>query len=99
MIPRINLHSGFRIGSKKSQALAARLDIELIWLPKQCSELNGMDQLWRGVKHDISANVQFKNVDEHAAYAEAWVHGLSRTEALRRASVLSDNFWLRGRVT
>lgn len=34
----------------KSQALAKRLNIELIWLPKQCSELNAMDQLWRGLK-------------------------------------------------
>src|SRR2546421_9208689 len=31
----------------KSQALAGALNIELIWLPKQCSELNAMDQLWR----------------------------------------------------
>lgn len=27
----------------KSQALAATLDIHLVWLPKQCSELNSMD--------------------------------------------------------
>ena len=34
----------------KSQALAAALHIELVWLPKQCSELNALDQLGRGLK-------------------------------------------------
>ena len=41
----------------KSLALATALHLELVWLPKQCSELNAMDQLWRGLKHDISANM------------------------------------------
>ncbi len=31
----------------ESQRLAARLDIHLVWLPKQCPELNAMDQLWK----------------------------------------------------
>jgi len=78
-----------------SQALAKRLDIALIWLPKQCSELNAMDQLWRDLKSNISANYQYTDIDEHAAYAEAWVRSLSRTEALRKASILSDDFWLK----
>jgi len=30
-----------------SRRLAERLGIELIWLPKQCSELNAVDQLWK----------------------------------------------------
>ena len=79
----------------KSQALAAALDIELIWLPKQCSELNGMDHLWREVKDDISANYQFSSIDEHAAYAEAYIFNLSNREALCRAGILSKNFWLK----
>lgn len=81
--------------ASKSQALAKQLDIVLIWLPKQCSELNAMDQLWRDLKSNISANHQYANIDEHAAYAEAWVMSLSRTEALRKASMLSDDFWLK----
>jgi hypothetical protein len=40
----------------KSPALAIRLGIELVWLPKQCSELNAMDHLWRFLKEDVSAN-------------------------------------------
>jgi hypothetical protein len=45
----------------KRQALAKALNIELICLPKQCSELNAMDQLWRGLKDNISANYQFND--------------------------------------
>lgn len=78
----------------KSQALAKQLEIALIWLPKQCPELNGMDQLWRDLKSNISANYQYADIDEHAASAEAWVMSLSRSEALRKASILSKNFWL-----
>ena len=79
----------------KSRALAAQLDIVLVWLPKQCSELNAMDQLWRGLKNNISSNYQYANIDEHADFAEQWVMSLTRTEALRKASVLSKNFWLK----
>ena len=79
----------------KSQALAETLDIELVWLPKQCSELNGMDHLWREVKDDISANYQFSNIDEHADFAEDYLFKLSNRQALRRASILSKNFWLK----
>ena len=79
----------------RSQALAEKLDIVLIWLPKQCSELNAMDQLWRDMKSNISANHQYSNIDEHAEYAESWVMFLTCTEALRKASILSDDFWLK----
>jgi DDE superfamily endonuclease len=79
----------------KSQALAAALNIELIWLPKQCSELNAMDQLWRDLKNNVSANYQFKDIDEHAAWAQHWVLSLTRSEALLKASVFSEDFWLR----
>lgn len=79
----------------QSQALAEALDMVLVWLPKQCSELNGMDHLWREVKDDISANYQFKSMDEHADYAEDYLLKLSNREALRRAGILSKNFWLK----
>ena len=79
----------------KSQVLAKQLDIVLIWLPKQCSELNAMDQLWREMKNHISANHQYTNIDEHAAFATNWIMFLTRTEALRKASILSDDFWLK----
>lgn len=79
----------------KSQALARALGIELIFLPKQCSELNAMDHLWREVKDDISANYQFQSVDEHAEFAEEYILRLSNRQAQRRAGILSKNFWLK----
>jgi hypothetical protein len=79
----------------KSQSLAADLDIELIWLPKQCAELNAMDQLWRELKGHISANYQYPTIEEHAAAAEQWLRSLTPTEALRKAGIRSKNFWLK----
>jgi transposase len=79
----------------RSQALAASLNIILLWLPKQCSELNGMDQLWRELKGKISANYQFANSQQHAAFAQRWIFSLSRTETLRKAGILANDFWLR----
>jgi DDE superfamily endonuclease len=79
----------------KSQSLAAQLTIKLIWLPKQWSELNVMDHLWKELKRRIASNRQFKTIDQQAEYAEKWVLGLSKRRALRKAGVLSKNFWLR----
>jgi transposase len=79
----------------KSQALAAQLDIALLWLPKQCAELNPMDQLWRELKGHISANYQYPTIDAHAAAAEQWIRSLTPTEALRKAGIRSQNFWLK----
>lgn len=81
--------------ASKSQALAAQLDIELLWLPKQCAELNAMDQLWRELKGHISANYQYPTIDAHAAAAEQWIRALTPTEALRKAGIRSKNFWLK----
>lgn len=79
----------------RSQALAAQLDIGLIWLPKQCAELNAMDQLWRELKGHISANYQYPTIDDHAAAAEQWIMALTSTEAQRKAGILSKHFWLK----
>ncbi len=73
----------------------AALDIHFVWLPKQCSELNSMDQLWRELKGQVSANHQYPGIDEHAEAAENWLLSLTNKEALRKAGVLSKNFWLR----
>lgn len=83
-------HTSFR-----SLSLADELNIELVWLPKQCAELNGMDHFWRAVKGNISANYQFANIDEHASYAESYSLRLSNKEALCKAGILSKNFWLK----
>jgi hypothetical protein len=79
----------------RSLQLATRLDIHLLWLPKQWSELNAMDHLWRGLKQHIAANRQYPTVDAQAQDAEGWVLDLSRHLTLRKAGVLSRHFWLR----
>lgn len=79
----------------KSQARAAHFGIVLIWLPKPCAELNAMDQLWRELKGHISANYQYPTIDDHAAAAEEWIMSLTAAEALRKAGILSHNFWLK----
>jgi transposase len=78
-----------------SQVLAAQLDIVLVWLPKQCSELNAMDQLWKELKGDLAANRQFRNISEAVDYAEQWVLNLTNNQALQKAGVFSKSFWLR----
>jgi transposase len=80
--------------AKRSLALAAELGIHFIFLPKQCSELNAMDQGWKELKGQISANYQFASIDQHARQAEEWLLSLSKSEALRKAGVLSKNYWL-----
>lgn len=74
--------------------LAESLGIVLLFLPKQCPELNPMDHLWREAKRLVSANRQFPGIQEHAAAAEAWVLNLTPHEALRTSGCLSKNFWL-----
>jgi hypothetical protein len=32
--------------------------IVFVWLPKQCSELNATDQLWKELKGDLAVNSQ-----------------------------------------
>ena len=78
----------------RSLALAQQLNIEFLWLPKQCSELNAMDQLWREMKGSISANYQYSTIEAHVAFAQAWLLSLTDTEAKRKAGLLSKNFWL-----
>ena len=77
-----------------SARLAAGLGVELLFLPRQCPELNPMDHLWREAKRTVSANRQFDSIDEHARAADDWLLRLSPRQALRKAGILSKNFWL-----
>ena len=80
---------------RRTQALAEQLGIELVWLPKQAPKLNPMDQLWRELKRLIAANRQAGSIDGLADEAETWVLDLTNEQALRKAGILSKNFWLR----
>src|SRR4051794_1426891 len=55
-----------------TQRLAAELNIQLIWLPKQWPEWNAMDQLWRELKRPVAANRHAEPVDHLARQAENW---------------------------
>ena len=74
--------------------LAAELGIRLIWLPKRCPELNGMDHLWGHGKDHILANRQYSVIDEEVERFIDYLSGLSNREALKQAGILSENFWL-----
>jgi hypothetical protein len=78
-----------------SVALAAQLNITFLWLPRQCSELNGMDHLWRHLKGDLAANRQRPDIDALAEQAENWILALSPQQTLCKAGLLSKNCWLK----
>ena len=78
-----------------SQRLAVRLEVTLLWLPKQCPELNPQDHLWKELKRLIVANRQFPTIDTEADQAERWLLDLTATTALRKAGVRSADFWLK----
>jgi transposase len=84
--------------AQSSQALARRLGIELIWLPKRAPELNPLESLWGQAKKAVSANWQYQSVDEHVDAFLAYVRGLSNAAARRSTGLLSKHFWLR-RIT
>jgi transposase len=77
-----------------SQALAADLELQVRLLPKATPELNAMDHLWRHTKRYGLANRQTVSVDQSAEAACQYLLDLRPTERLRKAGVLSDNFWL-----
>ncbi len=79
----------------QTQALAARLRIRFVWLPRQAPELSPMDQLWRELKRLVAANRQAASIDALAAEAAEWVLRLTPQQARRKAGMLSKRFWLR----
>lgn len=81
--------------AEDTAVLAEQLDIELIGLPKRTPKLNPMDHLWGHAKEEVSANLQYGTIEQHVACFLAYIEGLSPREALRKAGVLSENFWLK----
>jgi DDE superfamily endonuclease len=81
--------------AQDSQDMAAALGIRLVWLPKRCPELNGLDHLWGHGKDHVCANRQYASIEQQAGRFVGFLRGLSNTEALRQAGILSEDFWLR----
>jgi hypothetical protein len=80
--------------AEDSRSMADNYDIELLWLPKRCPELNPMDTLWGQGKDCISANKQYATIDDQVDRFLEYLQGLSAEEALHTAGVLSGHFWL-----
>jgi len=77
-----------------SQALASALGIELLWLPQRSPHLNPMDHLWRHGKEVKCVNHQHDSIENQVASFTRYLYGLTSEEALRKAGVLSDDFWI-----
>ena len=78
----------------ESLAVARDLRIELGFLPKATPELNAMDQLWRDVKGRVLSDRATRSIDASVDSACHYLLDMSRRERLRKAGVLSGNFWL-----
>ena len=79
-----------------SLSLARTLGIQLVWLPKRSPHLNPVEHLWREAKGVICANYQDASLDHQVGHFIEYLQNLSATQRLRKAGVLSKNFWLRG---
>ncbi|MGH2500838.1 MAG: transposase [Candidatus Limnocylindria bacterium] len=77
-----------------SRALAADLDIQVRWLPTATPELNAMDCLWRQAKAQILASRPTRSIDHSVDTLCRYILDLTPRERLRKAGVLSGNFWL-----
>jgi transposase len=78
----------------ESRPMAKELPIERRFLPQATPELNAMDHLWRHVKGRALANWPTPSIDAAADGACRYLLTMSRQERLRKAGVLSGNFWL-----
>ena len=81
--------------AKASIKLANKLRVRLIFLPKQCPELNAMDHLWRNVKTNIAANYQYTTAVIQAQAAITYIQTLNPKAALKLAGIKSTEFWLK----
>ncbi len=81
--------------AEDSRSLADNYDMEMLWLPKRCPELNPMDTLWGQGKDRMSANKQYATIDDQVDRFLAHLQGLSAEEALHTAGVHSGHFWLK----
>ncbi len=81
--------------AKGSVRLADDFDIELLWLPKRCPELNPMDTLWGQAKDVVCADKQYASLDEQVDRFIRHLESLLPREALHTAGIHSEDFWLR----
>jgi transposase len=80
--------------AEESLELARTLGIEVRLLPRTTPELNAMDHLWRHVKARALADRPTRSIDDSADAACRYILEMGRRERLKKAGVLSGNFWL-----
>jgi len=80
--------------AEESLETAADFGIELRFLPRATPELNAMDHLWRFVKGRALADRSARSVDESADAACHYLMAMRPQERLKKAGILSGNFWL-----
>ena len=77
-----------------SRARAEELGVELLWLPKRSPHLNPMDHLWRHAKQAVCANRQYDAIEEEVRRFVWYLEDLTAGQALNKAGVFADDFWL-----
>lgn len=85
--------------ARGSVGLAGELGFELLWLPKRAPELNPIEGLWGDGKDVVCADHQYDSIEEQVQRFVSYLAGLSRTDALQKAGVYSEEFWLRDVVS
>lgn len=80
--------------AEDSLEYAAELAIEVRLLPRATPKLNAMDHLWRFVKARALADRQTRSIDESADAACRYLSDMPLKERLKKAGILSGNFWL-----
>lgn len=80
--------------AKASRRLAADQGIELRWLPTACPELNPIEGLWRWLKGAVLCNHQADEFQQTIDRAVDALRELENNDALIKAGILSQNFWL-----
>jgi transposase len=77
-----------------SRAWADELGIEIRLLPKATPEMNAMDHLWKHTKRETVGSRATQTIARSALDACQYIIDLDPRERLRKAGVLSGNFWL-----
>jgi transposase len=73
---------------------AKQLNIEVRLLPRATPELNAMDHLWKHAKREALGSRPTETIDQSAMAACEYLIDLTPRERLRKAGVLSGQFWL-----
>ncbi|MGZ3745038.1 MAG: transposase [Pseudobdellovibrionaceae bacterium] len=80
--------------AKKSQKLATKLGITLVWLPVRSPELNPMESLWGIAKSKVCANRQYKTIRNEMRRFKKFFKYLPPHKALLLSGLTSEEFWL-----